>query len=83
MKNHKRNKDFTLPGEVAEICGFKPDEALGFRVEKGLLVAAPASMTAMQTARVIDALTCLAAEFLGKLKDACGPLRGLPGRVPL
>ena len=43
MKNHKRNKDFTLPGEVAEICGFKPDETLGFRVEKGLLVAAPAS----------------------------------------
>ena len=82
MKNHKRNKDFTLPGEVAEICGFKPDETLGFRVEKGLLVAAPASMTAMQTARVIDALTCLAAEFLGKLKDACGPCEGCPDGCP-
>ncbi len=82
MKNHKRNKDFTLPGEVAEICGFKPDETLGFRVEKGLLVAAPASMTAMQTVRAIDALTCLAAEFLGKLKDACGPCGGCPDGCP-
>ncbi len=49
MKNHKRNKDFTLPGEVAEICGFKPDETLGFRVEKGLLVAAPARRSAPST----------------------------------
>ena len=82
MKNHKRNKDFALPGEVAEICGFKPGETLGFRVEKGLLVAAPASMTALQAARAIDALTCLAAEFLGKLKDACGPCEGCPDGCP-
>ena len=82
MKNHNRQKELTLPGEVVDICGFDPGEVLGFRVEKDLLVAAPASMTALQAVRAIDALTCLAAEFLGKLKDACGPCEGCPDGCP-
>ena len=82
MKNHNRQKELTLPGEVVDICGFDPGEALSCRVEKDLLVAAPASMTALQTVRAIDALTCLAAEFLGKLKDACGPCEGCPDGCP-
>ena len=28
MKDHKRQKEFTLPGEVVDICGFDPGEAL-------------------------------------------------------
>ena len=82
MKDHKRQKEFTLPGEVVDICGFDPGEALSCRVEKAVLVSAPASMTAMQTVRAIDALTCLSAEFLGKLKDACGPCEGCPDGCP-
>lgn len=82
MKNHNRQKELTLPGEVVDICGFDPGEVLGFRVEKDLLVAVPASMTALQTVRAIDALACLAGEFLGKLKDACGPCEGCPDGCP-
>ena len=82
MKDHKRQKEFTLPGEVVDICGFDPSEALCLRVERDVLVAIPADMTALQTVHVIDALTCLSAELLGKLKDACGPCRGCPDGCP-
>ena len=82
MRNNKRQKEFLLPSEAVDICGFDPSEALCLRVERDVLVAIPADMTALQTVHVIDALTCLSAELLGKLKDACGPCRGCPDGCP-
>lgn len=82
MRINKQQKEFLLPSEAVDICGFDPSEALCLRVERDVLVAIPAGMTALQTVRVIDALTCLSAELLGKLKDACGPCRGCPDGCP-
>ena len=53
-----------VPLRNAHLCPYILG-ALSCRVEKDLLVAAPASMTALQTVRAIDALTCLAAEARG------------------
>ncbi len=65
MRNIKRQKEFLLPSEAVDICGFDPSEALCLRVERDVLVAIPADMTALQTVRVIDALTCLSRSSWG------------------
>lgn len=82
MKNNRNRKNYRIPGEVVDTCGFGPKLPLCFHAQEDVLVAVPADMTAMQTVRAIDALTCLAAEFLGKLKDACGPCGGCPDGCP-
>ncbi len=82
MKNSKTRKNYQIPGEAVDACGFDPNTPLCFHAQEDVLVAVPADMTALQAARAIDALTCLAAELLGELKDACGPCGGCPDGCP-
>ena len=82
MKNSKNRKNYQIPGEAVDVCGFDPNTPLCFHAQEDMLVAVPADMTALRAARAIDALTCLAAELLGELKDACGPCEGCPDGCP-
>ena len=82
MKTSKNRKNYQIPGEAVDFCGFDPNTPLCFHAQEDVLVAVPADMTALRAARAIDALTCLAAELLGELKDACGPCEGRPDGCP-
>lgn len=82
MKNSKTRKNYQIPGEAVDACGFDPNTPLCFHAQEDVMVAVPADMTALQAAHAIDALTCLAAELLGELKDACGPCGGCPDGCP-
>lgn len=82
MKNNRLQKNYLIPGKAAEACGFDTKTLLTFHAQEDVLVAVPADMTALQAAHAIDALTRLAAEFLGELKDACGPCEGCQDGCP-
>lgn len=82
MKNNKTQRDYLLPGKAMEVCGFDPQTLLCFHAQEDVLVVFPEEMTALQAARVIDALTCRAAELLKVLGHACGPCEGCTDGCP-
>ena len=69
MKNTK--KDFLLPGEAVEACGFRPSDALCFHAGQDTLIVTPEDMTAMQAVNAIDALTELSTTLICALLNAC------------